>query len=358
MTAEPRQDPTGLPRMAPAATTKWQPPPARLAAPTTPVDALYVIGHFGIAHVSAEGWRLRVDGRVDRPLELGVDDLRALPSRTVHAVLECFGNPLRPDEPTRRAGNVVWRGAPVAAVLDLAGASDGSVLVAQGHDRGIFDDTPCTEYLKDLPLDVVRERGILAYEMNGEPLTAEHGHPVRLFVPGYFGTNNVKWLRSLTVSDRRPEHLFTTTLYQRPRPGTADLEPVRDLDVNSLVTGVRRDGSVLRVTGWAWGSTPVVGVEVGVAAAPDDVDGWIAAELSPPVGGPFGWRRFVAELPTGPAAGVVVVRARDEAGRRQPLRGARNEVVTAPVPPASSGTSASADAGDAADAADAEDAGA
>ncbi|GLZ48370.1 sulfite oxidase [Actinomycetospora sp. NBRC 106375] len=323
--------------MVPAETTKWQPAPARLAAPTTPVDALYVIGHFGIAHVPAEGWRLRVDGRVDRPLELDLDALRALPDRTVHAVLECFGNPLRPDEPTRRAGNVVWRGAPVAAVLDLAGASDGPVLVAQGHDRGVFDDTPCTEYLKDLPLDVVRERGILAYEMNGEPLTAEHGHPVRLFVPGYFGTNNVKWLRSLTVSDRRPEHLFTTTLYQRRAPGTGALEPVRDLDVNSLVTEVRRDGPVLRVAGWAWGAEPVAGVEVGVGPAPDGVGDWVGAELSPAVGGPFGWRRFVAEPSVaGSGACVALVRARDAAGRCQPLRGARNAVVTVSVPSASS----------------------
>ena len=329
----------GLPRMAPDTTTKWQPAPARLAASTTPVDALYVIGHFGIAHVPAGTWRLRVGGRVDRPLELGLDDLRALPSRTVHAVLECFGNPLRPDEPTRRAGNVVWRGAPVAAVLDAAGASDGPVLVAEGYDRGVFDGTPCSEYLKDLPLDVVRDRGILAYEMNGEPLTAEHGHPVRLFVPGYFGTNNVKWLRSLTVSDRRPEHLFTTTLYQRRAPGTGALEPVRDLDVNSLVTVVRREGDVLRVRGWAWGSAPVAGVEVGTGAAPEDVGAWVEADLAPAVGGPFGWRGFAADPVVGPGARVVAARARDGAGRRQPLRGARNAVVTAPVPSGSDGSS-------------------
>lgn len=316
----------GSTRMAPPTTTKWQPAPGRLTAPTTPVDDLYVIGHFGIAHVPTDTWRLRVHGLVARPLELDLDELRALPSVTVQAVLECFGNPLRPDVPTRRVGNVVWRGVPVDAVLELAGATRGHLLWAEGHDSGVFEGIPCSEYRKDLPLDVVRERGILAHEMNGEPLTAEHGRPVRLVVPGYFGTNNVKWLRSLTVSDHRPEHLFTTTLYQRAEPGTSALAPVRDLDVNSLVTGVRRVGHALRVTGWAWSSSEIVGVEVGIGPGPgaESVLEWVDADLAPAVGGAFGWRGFVATPVAEPDARVVCARARDAAGRRQPLRGARN----------------------------------
>jgi DMSO/TMAO reductase YedYZ molybdopterin-dependent catalytic subunit len=304
--------------MAPAGTIKRQRPPEALDAPVTAVDDVYLIGHFGIAQVPPDTWRLRVDGRVARPLELDLDGLRAMSSTTVTAVLECYGNPLRPREPTRRAGNVVWRGTPVSAVLDRAGA-EGELLWARGHDSGVFDGRPCTEYLKDLPLAVVRERGVLAYEMNGEPLTAEHGFPVRLFVPGYFGTNNVKWLRSLTVADRRAEHLFTTELYQRPS-ATGALRPVRDLDVNSLVTAVRRDGRTLHVAGWAWGSSEVVGVEVGVLG---DDEAWVPAELGRPAGSRYAWRRFGATVP---AAGVrrVRARARDAAGARQPLTGDRN----------------------------------
>jgi len=319
-------------RMEPATTTKRQRPPSALDAPVTAVADLYVIGHFGIAHVPADTWRLRVDGLVHRPLELDLDELRALPGVTVEAVLECFGNPLRPDEPTRRAGNVVWRGVPVGAVLDRAGAGDAGLLWAQGRDSGVFEGTACTEYLKDLPLDVVRERGVLAYELNGEPLTAEHGAPVRLFVPGYFGTNNVKWLRSLTVADHRPEHLFTTTLYQRPVPGTTRLEPVRDLDVTSIVTDVRRDGAALRVAGWAWGSTTVAGVEVGCGrdGTATDLDGWVDAGLSAAGDAPFAWRRFTADLAPGPGAATVGARATDVGGATQPLQDARNacHVVT------------------------------
>jgi sulfane dehydrogenase subunit SoxC len=328
-------------RMDPAATTKRQRPPSALDAPITAVADLYVIGHFGIAHVPTATWRLRVGGLVRQPLDLGLDDLRALPSVRAQAVLECFGNPLRPDEPTRRVGNVVWRGAPVSAVLDLAGADDAGLLWAEGRDAGVFDGAECTEYLKDVPLDVVRERGILAYEMNGEPLTAEHGAPARLFVPGYFGTNNVKWLRSLTVAEHRPEHLFTTTLYQRPVPGTTRVEPVRDLDVNSIVTEVHTEGAAMRVAGWVWGSVAVTGVEVGWGrdGSATDVGGWVDADLAAATDGPFAWRRFTADLEPDPAARTVCARATAADDAVQPLQGARNacHVVAIAAPRVSEG---------------------
>ena len=111
---------------------------------------------------------------------------------TVTAVLECFGNPLDPALPVRRVANVRWRGVPVRALLNAAGVEARATSVwAQGLDFGRFDGIDCACYLKDLPLDTVAERGIIAYEMNGEPLTGEHGFPARLFVPGYFGTNNL-----------------------------------------------------------------------------------------------------------------------------------------------------------------------
>jgi DMSO/TMAO reductase YedYZ molybdopterin-dependent catalytic subunit len=162
--------------------------------------------------------------------------------------------------------------------------------------------------------------------MNGEPLTAEHGAPVRLFVPGYFGTNNVKWLRSLTVADHRPEHLFTTTLYQRPVPGTTRLEPVRDLDVNSLVTHVRSEGATVRVAGWAWASTTVTRVEVGCGrdGSATDVGGWVDASLFPAEGGPFAWRRFTAVLEPDRGRRTVCARATAADGVVQPQVGARN----------------------------------
>lgn len=311
--------------MDPAVTTKRTLPPGRLGSRITRVPDVYVIGHLGIARVTAPDWTLRVDGLVGSVLRLGLPQLRSLPSVTVTAVLECFGNPLEPAVPVRRAANVRWRGVPVRALLDAAGVRPGaSVIWARGLDSGQFDGIDCACYLKDLPLATVAERGIVAYEMNGEPLTSEHGFPARLFVPGYFGTNNVKWLAGLTLADRRPEHLFTTRLYQRAEPGADMPVPVRDLDVTSLITSPR-DGQAVQagtvtVRGWAWSAAPVTAVDVGVQGT------WQRAELEPRGSGDFAWQRFAAVRRLAPGGYQVQAQATDRRGRVQPRAGARNQV--------------------------------
>jgi sulfane dehydrogenase subunit SoxC len=170
----------------------------------------------------------------------------------------------------------------------------------------------------------VAERGIIAYEMNGEPLTSEHGFPARLFVPGYFGTNNVKWLAALTLADRRPEHLFTTRLYQRVEPGAELPVPVRDLDVTSLITSPR-DGQTVRpgtvtIRGWAWGAVPVTAVDIGVR------DTWQHGELEPRSDGDFAWQQFSADQHFEPGDYRILARATDCHGRVQPQEGARNQI--------------------------------
>lgn len=311
--------------MDPAVTIKRTPPPDWLGARVTPVPDAYVIGHLGIARVAGQDWSLRVDGLVGNVLRVSLPELRALPAVTVTAVLECFGNPLQPTIPVRRAANVRWRGVPVRALLDAAGVRPGaSTLWARGLDHGQFDGIDCACYLKDLPLATVAERGIIAYEMNGEPLTSEHGYPARLFVPGYFGTNNVKWLAALTLADRRPEHLFTTRLYQRAEPGADAPVPVRDLDVTSLITSPR-DGQAaapgtVTIRGWAWSAVPVTAVDIGIRGI------WQRAELEPRSRGDFAWQRFSASRRLGPGEYLIQARATDCRGRVQPQDGARNQV--------------------------------
>jgi DMSO/TMAO reductase YedYZ molybdopterin-dependent catalytic subunit len=310
--------------MDPAVTTKRAPPPDRLGSRVTQTPDVYVIGHFGIARVTARDWSLRVDGLVDNVLRISLPQLRALPSVTVTAVLECFGNPLQPAIPVRRVANVCWRGVPVRALLDAAGVQPGATSVwAQGLDSGRFDGIDCACYLKDLPLATVAERGIIAYEMNGEPLTAEHGFPARLFVPGYFGTNNVKWLTALTLAGRRPGHLFTTRLYQRVEPGADVPVPVRDLDVASLITSPREGLTVrpgtITIRGWAWSTAPVTAVGIGVR------DTWQRAELEPRRGEDFGWQHFSADCHLEPGDYRILAQATDCHGRVQPRAGARNQ---------------------------------
>lgn len=308
--------------MDPASTTKWIPGPERLGERVTAVDDVYVIGHFGIAHVDREAWRLRVGGDVATPLELDLPALRALPAVDVPAVLECFGNPLEPGVPVRRAANVVWHGVLVAALLEAAGAAPGPALWATGSDAGVFADVACTEYRKDVPLEIARERAIVALGMNGAPLTDEHGAPARLVVPGWFGTNNVKWLRELTVADRRPEHLFTTRLYQRVLPGDPRPQPVRDLDVTSVITAPldgARTGDAVEVAGWAWGAFPVTSVEVAVDGRPHPA-------VLEPRGEHRTWQRFALAVALPPGEHVLAARATDERGRVQPLAEQRNAV--------------------------------
>jgi sulfane dehydrogenase subunit SoxC len=313
--------------MDPAVTTKRTLPPDRLGARITETSDVYVIGHLGIARVTAPDWSLRVDGLVGNVLQIDLPQLRALPSVTVTAVLECFGNPLEPTIPVRRAGNVRWRGVPVRTLLDAAGVrSPAGVIWVRGLDSGRFDGIDCACYLKDLPLATAAERGIIAYEMNGEPLTNEHGFPARLFVPGYFGTNNVKWLAALTLADRRPEHLFTTRLYQRVEPGADGPAPVRDLDVTSLITSPR-DGQTVKpgfvtICGWAWGAVPVTTVAIGVQ------DTWQRADLEPRRRGDFSWQRFSATRRLEPGDYRIQAQATDGRGRVQPQADARNQVHT------------------------------
>lgn len=309
-------------RMAGPGPVKWQPPSHRLDPRYTAAENVYLIGHLGVAEIAPEAWTLRVDGLVDRPLEIGLDELRAMGSEPVTATLECFGNPLDPDVPVRRVANLRWRGVPVRQVLERAGVRPGATTVwATGLDHGEFAGEHCTEYRKDLPLDVVLDRALLAHELDDGPLPAERGYPVRLVVPGFFGTNNVKWLGALTVADHRPEHLFTTRLYLRPSPDGP--VPVREMDVNSLLTEPAdraETGAEAEIAGWAWGFEPVVRVEVAV-------DGrWEPAELEADRPGPVTWQRFRTRRALAPGEHDVAVRATDRAGRTQPDDGARNAV--------------------------------
>jgi sulfane dehydrogenase subunit SoxC len=316
--------------MGPAATVRRLVPVARLDSWITPVDNVYVIAHMGIARIDLQRWRLTVDGLVERAVTLDYRELTSLPSREVTAVIECFGNPVQPDVPTRRVGNVVWRGVPLAEVLARAGVQAGADAVwLEGLDFGTFAGMSSDRYLKDLPLDRALEGDVLlAWQMNGAPLTPEHGFPVRVFVPGYFGTNAVKWLARIQVARGRPEGLFTTRLYNRrvvvDGPAVYD-HPVRELDVNSVIVRPQ-ERSVLTsgqhvISGWAWSAGNVTDVEVSTDAGAT----WLQAQIAPPEL-VHAWQRFALDWPVeAPGAYQIACRACDAKGRIQPFEG-RNRV--------------------------------
>jgi len=316
--------------MDPAQTYRHLVPVDRLAEPVTPSDDVYVIAHMGIARVDVAQWRLSVDGLVERPFELDYDALTSLPATEVTAVLECFGNPVEPDVATRRVGNVVWRGVRLAELVRRAGPTpEARYLCAEGLDSGTFANVDSDRYVKDLPLARALEPDVVVvWAMNGAPLSAEHGFPARVFVPGYFGTNAVKWLSRLTLTAERPESLFTTRLYNRRVDG--EMRPVRELDVHAVIV-TPADGSVLTrgaqsIGGWAWSAWPVRAVDVST----DGGATWEPARVAPR-GGDHQWQAFsYAWDAAAPGRYAVHARATDEHGRRQPPTG-RNRVHTIDV---------------------------
>jgi DMSO/TMAO reductase YedYZ molybdopterin-dependent catalytic subunit len=315
--------------MDPAATYRRQVPVSQLKSFLTPTENVYVIAHMGVAHVPVDGWELRIEGAVDRPLHLTYAELLRRPAETIEGVLECFGNPVEPDVATRRVGNVSWRGARLWPILEEAGVQPRASLAwLEAPDHGTFAGTSCERYIKDVPLEIVRERPVLlAWEMNGAPITPEHGFPVRAVVPGFFGTNSVKWLSRIYLADTRPESLFTTRLYNRRVAvnGREQLAPVRDLDVHSVIVAPAEADALTpgaqTVEGWAWSAGPVRRVEASV----DGGATWQEAHLEPRRQG-YVWQRFtLAWTARTPGPYRLECRATDQQERTQ-LPTGRNRV--------------------------------
>jgi sulfane dehydrogenase subunit SoxC len=308
--------------------------PPGLTERLTPTRDLFVLAHLGMPRVDAGRWALRVDGLVERPLSLGLAQLKALPAREVEAFLQCAGNPATPTVPARLVANARWRGVELARVLEAAGVcADARYLWTYGLDRGEFMGLRSDPYVKDLPLARVAAGDVLlAYEMNGETLPVEHGFPLRLLVAGFYGTNSVKWLYRIELTDRRAPGPFTTTLYNDTvvdATGEPRRQPVWHVAPESLIVSPAPDASVeltaggttLDVHGWAWGHEAIAQVDVSSDAGRT----WSMASLEPRRD--RAWQRFEMHW-TPPCAGEFELqcRATDVTGRSQPASGARNAI--------------------------------
>ncbi|WP_454848019.1 molybdopterin-dependent oxidoreductase [Rhizobium binxianense] len=313
--------------------------PHRMTDAMTATEDLFVLAHLGIPRIDAGNWSLAIDDPAGRSQVFGLDELKSLPKTIVESVHQCCGSPLEPTVPTRRVANLRWGGVDLAALLDGFGIDpDARFLWAYGLDGGDFAGTSCDWFVKDLPLERLAAGDVLlAYELNGAPLPAAHGFPLRLVVPGYYGTNSVKWLWRLHLAARRAEESpFTTTLYNddaSPADVAAGLPPKRPvwaIAPESLIVAPAPDtelrlGEVVEIWGWAWSFRDLAAVEVSTDGA-----NYARAELEPSRG--WAWRRF--SFPWVPAvAGEAVfgVRALDVAGTGQPQDGARNAIHTVRV---------------------------
>jgi DMSO/TMAO reductase YedYZ molybdopterin-dependent catalytic subunit len=303
----------------------------------TPAERFYVRNHFAMPKLDAASWRLKVEGAVERPLELSLDDLKKMTQSTQTATLECAGNSRVFLTPAVRGvpwelgavGNAEWGGVPLAAVLDKAGVKSGAVeVVLEGADSGEIRDEPKSpgviHFARSLPLDKARKPEVLlAHRMNGAELPASHGFPVRAVVAGWYGMASVKWLTRLVVTERPFAGYWQTFDYSyfERRDGSPQTTPVTAMRVKSAIARpamreVVPAGRAYRVFGAAWAG------ESAVAKVEFSADGgatWAAAKLLDKAV-PFAWRfwEYEWQAPAKPGRLTLMSRATDEKGRVQP----------------------------------------
>jgi DMSO/TMAO reductase YedYZ molybdopterin-dependent catalytic subunit len=307
-------------------------PLAQQVGVITPNALFYHRNRFTDPRLDLATWRLRVEGLVERPLELRYDDLRALPSRTLTVTLECAGNGRTSFEPPAEGepwqygavSTAEWTGVPLAAVLGLARVTDRALeILAESADRGTVDSSGrVVPFARSLDLTTAHHPDtLLAYAMNGEPLPSAHGFPLRLVVPGWYGMTAVKWLSRLEAIAEPFVGFFQTERYifEGQQGAAGSVTPVTTVRPRSLIvepaagTTVPRARSCIRGLAWS-GASALARVEVSV----DGGASWQEASFtSPPER--YAWRRW--ELTWQPAAAGLVQlksRAHDEAGNTQP----------------------------------------
>jgi DMSO/TMAO reductase YedYZ molybdopterin-dependent catalytic subunit len=307
----------------------------------TPNDAFFVRYHLsGIPlSIDPDAFRVEVKGKVDRPLSLSLTDLKtSFEPLEIVAVNQCSGNSRGFVEPrvaggqlaNGAMGNARWRGVSLKAVLDKAGVQAGSRQVTfNGLDGPPLPEMP--DFVKALDLDHARDGEVmLAYAMNGEDLPWLNGFPLRLVVPGHYGTYWVKHLNEITVIDRVFDGYWMTSAYRIPDNACACTEPgqkpnstvpIARYDVRSFITNLA-DGAKVK----AKVATLVKGIAfdggygvTDVLLSADGGQSWKAASLGPDLGR-YSFREWTAEMRLPAGAQELKVRAVNRIGQSQPMK--------------------------------------
>jgi len=303
--------------------------------PITPVGLHYLLVHYDVPLVDPAAWRVEVGGAVERPLSLSLDELRARPVVEVAATMECAGNgralleprPLSQPWLLEAVGTARWRGAALADLLEEAGPAASALdVVFAGLDRGVEGGVE-QRYERSLALGEALEAGaVLAYEMNGAPLPPQHGFPVRLVVPGWYGMTNVKWLSRIEVLTEPFAGYQVASAYRFRRSEDEEGRAVTRMRTRSLMVppGVPDfysrsrivDAGAVRLEGRAWsGRAPIARVEVSL----DGGSTWADAELTHELEGQWAWCGWSFSWRASPGEHVLCCRATDGTGEQQPL---------------------------------------
>ena len=303
-------------------------PLARQVGSITPVAQHYVRSHF---HAPPPPRSVAFGGHVESPFSIAAEELRALPARSLIVTLECAGNGrsfLDPPAPGEQWGlgavsTAEWTGVPLADLLSRAKPLPGArETVFQGADRGEPKGLGQEiAFERSLPLEqAVRGDALLAYAMNGQPLTPDHGAPVRLVVPGAYGMASVKWLAQVTVAADEFNGFFQRDRY------VIDGKPLGPIEPRAVVVepaeGASLDLGANLIRGYAWsGRESIAGVDVST----DGGRTWRAAKLAPAIS-TFAWREWHYQWDALRGDASLLAIAVTRTGERQPLTAARNEL--------------------------------
>jgi sulfite oxidase len=307
----------------------------------TPQHHFFVRTHGRIPDIDLATWALTVSGHVDKPLRFSLEDLERMPRVDVTATLQCAENRrgeflrLKPDGLPWEAGaigNAEWRGVRVADLLARAGVTRGARFAwFEGLDAVTLKDRQ-TVFGGEVPIQrAMQPETIIALEMNGRPLTYEHGYPARVIVPGCIGARSVKWLGRILLSEGRSPNYFVSRGYRMlppdgdPKPDEG--EPMVEAPLNSAIgrplPGQTVPPGRLVVAGYAVPPGAPGARVASVEVSPDGGATWLPAKLTG-TEAPYAWRLWTAEVEVASGSRTLVVRATDSNGRKQPERGKAN----------------------------------
>jgi DMSO/TMAO reductase YedYZ molybdopterin-dependent catalytic subunit len=307
-------------------------PLAALQLRQMPTTTHFRRDHFDVPALDRRSWMLNVGGAVERPLRLRLDDLQRLPRTSLAVVLECAGHRRAEFDPPARGiqwrigaiSEAVWSGARLRDLLELVGPQDATHVVLEGADVGAVDDGGRTEaFARAIPLEkALHEDTLLAWEMNGEPLPAGHGAPLRAIVPGWYATDSVKWLTTIRLHRGPYTGHFELNDYRLP-DGTGSRR-LTALPASSLVTShpdvAHLPPGPVRLRGIAWGGQDgIMRVHISINHGP-----WQDAQLEPGAGN---YERHFWSLPwqATPGTHTLQTRATDHTGNTQPSTPIWNE---------------------------------
>lgn len=305
----------------------------------TPTELFFVRSHWIPRVPDKAKWRLAIDGDVERPISLSLRDLQSMPQTDASCVLQCAGNgrafhsPAIPGVQWRygAVGNARWRGVRLRDLLERAG-----VRPAAKHIHLFGSDDPPQKvppFHRSLEIEKAMNDCILALEMNGAPLTAEHGAPARLVVPGWAGDHWMKWLVRISVQPNPIAGFYMDTAYRWPKqpgaPGVAfkpeEMDPVREMFVKSNITVAprrARAGATYEIRGFAFSGAPDI---EKVEISDDGGATWHLAALDDRHD-PYAWRLWsFAWKPSRPGRATLVARATDVRGAVQPREAVWNQ---------------------------------